>query len=460
MTYNTCRKRRKNRRRGVSTLALILGFALIVALLGLAIDIGLLVQRHQQLKTASEAAALAGALEQFANGHSRGEWDGETTSARRQAARYAAANPIGDKHLDLNLNERNDARGDIVFGRCDPPSLGSVFIVPGSHSRVQQVHGGVDKNDDGRINAVLVRSRHSQVGARPVLLMGRMLGLCGPDLAAESIAAVDWRVCGFRPVGCTRVPLLPIVVHCRELHEDQAGSDDEDEGENQDDEDDGHGQHGRGHGRDQYACDPRTGRYEMGADGVPEVLLLISAEDDDRGDGNQGSNNDENDRASRRRSSFPAEIVNFSSHADNDRGDHQDREHSHHEHSAGSDLTDLVLRGLSAAHLTPFAGELRQEAIVPTLNCDAGGQELATLAQALRAIQGQPRLLALGPSQGDRGAGWAQIEDFAACVVVDSHVAGKSLTIRVQPAVLHSCTAITEVGVRPNPGIGKIVLIR
>jgi hypothetical protein len=52
------------------------------------------------------------------------------------------------------------------------------------------------------------------------------------------------------------------------------------------------------------------------------------------------------------------------------------------------------------------------------------------------------------------------VEDFAACVVVDSHASGKSLTIRVQPAVLHSCTAITEVGVRPNPGIGKIVLIR
>ena len=135
MKDNRVKQRRQGRRRGVSTLTLILSFSLILACLGLAIDLGLLVQRHQQLKTASEAAALAAALEQFAGGHSRGEAGDGTEAARRQAARFAAANPIGDKRLDLKLNERNDARGDIVFGRCDPPSLGSEFRAAGVGSR-------------------------------------------------------------------------------------------------------------------------------------------------------------------------------------------------------------------------------------------------------------------------------------------------------------------------------------
>jgi Flp pilus assembly protein TadG len=48
------------KRRGVSTLALVISITVILCFLALSIDVGLLVQRHHQLKTASQAAALAG----------------------------------------------------------------------------------------------------------------------------------------------------------------------------------------------------------------------------------------------------------------------------------------------------------------------------------------------------------------------------------------------------------------
>ena len=94
--------RRLARKRGVSVLALVLSLTTILCLLGLAIDVGLLVQRHQQLKTAGEAACLAAAHELFGARLDHGA--DRPLMARQVAYDFAAANYVSGDPLRLNVN--------------------------------------------------------------------------------------------------------------------------------------------------------------------------------------------------------------------------------------------------------------------------------------------------------------------------------------------------------------------
>jgi len=512
---HTKRRRQAARRRGISVLALLLSLGVILCLVALAIDIGLLVQRHQQLKTASEAAALAAAHELFASRLVPHDAD-RLAAARQAAAGYASANlpglvprtvkdegPKGGGEAGFLKTARNMAlqnkaakggepkRGgqqpaeqvnqprpeDVIFGLMDPPELGGRF------SPVKSAAG---------LNAVLVRTRHATNNRDPVLVIGRLFGVPGARMVTESIAAVDRRVVGFAPVGCVNVPLLPLVVASdvwRAADGTEGGADDDtgDDHEGGDkehgDKEHGDGERGRsgspkpGNGppgvrlSDRYTVDPRLGLVVPGPDGIAELEIVIDDVPRKSPPGQEHSPpGEEKSRPGQEKKPGPpgqpgedpleAQIVAI--------GEAED----------AHDAAEQVLRGLNKWDVAPHGkavGIGNEFACVPVGSGGGAGGE--SFAAALAAIVGQPRVFALGELSGGKGSGnsangsgagqgngagyaRAEIVNFSAGVVVESQFGGSSLTIFVQPVAFNTCTAVIRTGVPANPSVGKIVLAR
>jgi hypothetical protein len=434
----------------MSSVALLVSFTAILALVALGVDLGLLVQRHQQLKTASEAAALAAAHELF-DGRLADESVDREMLARQAALSFAAANIVSESPLKLDANRANDPQGDVVVGWMDPPELLGRFR---PRSKQQPL-----------VNALLVRTRHSHTGrGGPLLAMGRVVGVSPRDLATESIAAVDRRLVGFRPVGCTNVPLLPLLVESTEWGT-AFGEGDQDESD--DEHDAGGNKKPAQAAGDLFTVDPRTGEVVAGGDGIPEIRITLG-----RGQGNSaggthaggnpqgnGSDDQENGKEEKEKEKdkpgkgpkvpeeLPAWFVDFT-------GD-----------ELAAVLPHEVLWGLAAADLRASGGQIDVGSQVACLSIAAAIAEdvdLGEVQAALESIVGKPRVFALGRVQqgGDEGAG--EILGFAAGVVVESQASARSLTLLVQPIMLNSCTAVVkaQAGVEPNRWIGKVVLVR
>jgi hypothetical protein len=443
MNRSLLRTKSKHRapRRGLSAVALILSMSAILCLVALGIDIGLLVQRHQQLKTASEAAALASALELFGPRLIFDEGN-RVRLARQAALNFAASNIVSERPLKLDANQKNSAAGDVVLGRIDPPELPSRFI---------------PQQGDQWVNAIVVRTRHSQTGRfSPALQLSQMLGVPSSNLFTESMAAVDHRIVGFRPVGCSNVPLLPLLIQIRHWSAASGNAADD--------------PHGAGESSnsaslsDLFTVDSRNGVVANGPDGIPEFQIVVgggqSSDSDIQSPPGEGSSQAANVPS---RGAMPAWIwaSNFGSSKSND----DTVTIAKHPGNPGAHV--LALEGLNALELAATGGQivlgnqiLCQANGLPSEN--AGG--LATLQAALNQIAGQPRLLALGdvgvPSDDARGElVTGVVQNFAAGAVIEAQSTGASLIILVQPVVFNSCTAIVRSGIEPNPWIGKIVLV-
>src|SRR5262245_34760925 len=244
------------RRRGISTIALLVCVTTILCFLALSIDLGLLIQRHQQLKTASQAAALAAALELFSPRLSDDDTD-RTELARLAAINFAAVNGVNGMALRLGANPLNAVNGDVVLGLVNPPELRARF--------------SPQREPESPINAVVVRARHSQTGApSAALFLSRLVGYSPADFYAESTAAVDHRIIGFRPVECSNIPMLPILVHCEPWAEPPEDDDDDEQSEKSSDE-----RAAKRAAIDRFTVEPRQGVVVALPDGIPEFRLII-----------------------------------------------------------------------------------------------------------------------------------------------------------------------------------------
>ena len=115
-----CRRRRGN----VLVLTVILMVPLM-AIVALAIDIGYLCHVKTELQRAADSAALAGASALFEPKTSLDSsyyaLSPQALLARQEARRFSNANPCDARTIDVQLNESNDASGDIVLGRLNTP---------------------------------------------------------------------------------------------------------------------------------------------------------------------------------------------------------------------------------------------------------------------------------------------------------------------------------------------------
>jgi hypothetical protein len=436
------------RRRGISTLALILSFGVIFSLIALAVDIGLLVQRQQQLKTAGEAAALAGALDLF-DSPANQPAPQKLAAARAFTLRYAAANSFTPQPLQLDANLLNKPRGDIVLGSVDPLTLAGPFL-PASEKTLGQVVN----------NAWLVRTRHSQAGGRgPILFFGSLVGVPSSDIYTESIAAVERRVVGYQPAGVAPIPMLPLLAESSLWQPRDLGLQSDGSPANQAPE--GEGEAGsansssKASGQDRFFVDPSSGLVGSGSDGIPEIELVIKI--GGQSSGGNSSGGDQKSPGQQAGGDFqlgrpiPSHVLQIGDSVQN---------------SASQSAGSQILNGLWTQDLLAVGGQV---VVGSQWTClDGGPQATETdwqeIQAALHAIVGQPRLLMLGEVQSSgkpqKSPKTAKVVNFSAGVVVDSLLSEGSITIRIQPVVLNSCTALVSSGTNPNPWVGKILLVR
>lgn len=101
--------------KGFAVVYLAIAIIVLIAFVGLAVDIGYMYVAKGQLQNAADAAALAGAANLINNSKSADQLD-----ARTQAVNFADKNKVAGDFPTLDPNTGNDANGDVVLGNWDP----------------------------------------------------------------------------------------------------------------------------------------------------------------------------------------------------------------------------------------------------------------------------------------------------------------------------------------------------
>ncbi|MFP6581684.1 MAG: Tad domain-containing protein [Candidatus Hydrogenedentota bacterium] len=153
-------------RAGIATVWTVLFVLVLVMFLGLVIDTGYMVVAKQQLQTAADAAALAGAYSV------RSDQD----DARSQAVLIASLNTSAKENVTLYLNSVNDPNGDIVVGFFDRDTE---TFTPTT-------------TDPNAVEVNACRTTAHGTNTPLTLLFGDMMGITEVDIAAKAIAMSDF----------------------------------------------------------------------------------------------------------------------------------------------------------------------------------------------------------------------------------------------------------------------------
>ncbi len=393
--------------RGSVSIYLVLAMVVLTGSLALTVDTGFVWQAYGQLQFAADAAALAAAAELmdptvlYAQDPSPEVQsvlrEQRIAAARQQALTLAALNSADGSPVRLDANPANRIEGDVVLGWVESAdSSGQLVPWPA----VEEV------------NSVLIHARRSRAGGDPVAFrFARALGLDGADVEPTARASLDQRVCGVRPAGHVRVPLMPLAILTPN------GTTGEDFWRSLP-------------GEDRYTVQTRSGQVQRSPDGIPEYALVFDP---------QSTGTSASVRLARFSTADPAS-------------------------PGAASVAERILRGYTAADLAYFDGQLALDPQGLLLVPGASAAETADAPplQTLLAVRGQPRIWLLGtelPSATEVPV--LAVGDFlAACVVdVDEDVDGR-LTIHLQPCLLQTATALVRAGQQRNPWIGKLVLNR
>ena len=429
--------RRSNRppRAGLAALLLVLSLAVLAGFAALAIDLGLVKYVHQQLRTACEAAALAGAAELmdrnvlFPN-RSRGrvctgidELDADRDNSPALAAisaavcddgvqaqveragqiarRFAALNYVNGQPLLLDPDQPDDRAGNVVAGWVEDPSDCKAAFTPW--------------HQDGAVNSLLVRAQLAARRGNAVgLWLAKLLGMPTADVGASARASVDQRVYGVRPAGSSLAPLVPLAVNYdRGRHSWLAQA----------------FAAAKVNRNDCYSVDCQSRYVSCGGDGIPEVRLEIELTPRTHGDRDNCAN---------------AALVCW--------------------HEAGTQpvayrphaVSRWIECGVAHDDLAALGGALLVGQTLDT-RCPANSSELRELCEALLAARGQSRIWPLTESHSDGGA---RVVSLAAGVVVDAWIDQSSgrCVVLVQPTVLATNLALASRQCPHNPWIGKLQL--
>lgn len=161
MTSRTARTRR-----GAAIAWVVIVLMVLLAFLGLAIDVGYAYYTGQKLQVAADAAALAGAHQ---------IWEGHT-GARAAAIEIAAANHAGGAEVQLADNPDNEASGDVVLGTYD--------------AAARTFTPSIEANST---NAVMVRARRTEgsLGGPLPLFFGPLFNNASLELTRWAIAVAE-----------------------------------------------------------------------------------------------------------------------------------------------------------------------------------------------------------------------------------------------------------------------------
>ncbi|MDQ3441761.1 MAG: pilus assembly protein TadG-related protein [Planctomycetota bacterium] len=153
-------------RRGGAIAWVVIVLMMLLAFLGLAVDVGYAYYTGQKLQVAADAAALAGAHR---------IWEGHA-GARDAAIEIAAANKAGGAEVQLGDNPDNDAAGDVVLGTYDADTR---TFTPSTEVKTT--------------NAVMVRARRTEgsVGGPLPLFFGPLFDNASLELTRWAIAVAE-----------------------------------------------------------------------------------------------------------------------------------------------------------------------------------------------------------------------------------------------------------------------------
>ena len=232
-------------RAGTAGVTLLIALPVLLVLIGLVVYIGLLRDVHHEAQGGADAAALAGARlladdSLLLRNHYHTPMQNRVRQARQMAQTIGQLNFAGDERLNLDLNDSNNPDGDIVIGHLDRPLGGTFTPLPPD----------VNNWENALINAVRVTVRRSPL---PGLWGGQPPQQA---IAARATAFLDWRVVGYCPSHDRPIPLMPIALFSDPSRTDLRSWE---------------AQWHQGL-VDVWSYDGVNRRWQVGADGLPEIL--------------------------------------------------------------------------------------------------------------------------------------------------------------------------------------------
>lgn len=227
-------------RRGVVAVMFGLLLPVFIGFASLSVDTAMVATAQAQMRTAADAAALAGVRALATNDRLKGATDlsSEIAAVNAQAIAFAQQNRVLNAVPVLTSNNANTANGDILVGYFDTTRPDAPLET--SSSKASQ------------FNAVQVTiSRDASHGGPVPTIFAQLFGYRGTNVRVSSIALVkNYNVAGFRPVGTNNATLLPIALDRTTWQEMM-----------------------KGNTTDKYTYNPTTGRITSGADGIAESQL-------------------------------------------------------------------------------------------------------------------------------------------------------------------------------------------
>lgn len=195
------------RRRGTIAPFVIFALTTMLGFFALAVNKSWLWSIREDLRTATDAAALAAAQELVCDDMLSGQLDRLPAVLERAtvaAATYAAYNTVRSRPLELRENLSQPKAGDVLFGVLTTPRAGD-FVSVGS--RV------VAHSDQARINTIVITGRQTQKrGTAPGLVFGVLFARPYADVMALSGVTLDRGIRGIRPRN-EPTPLAPLALY-------------------------------------------------------------------------------------------------------------------------------------------------------------------------------------------------------------------------------------------------------
>jgi hypothetical protein len=173
-----------------------------IGFVALAVDTSMIAVTRGQLNTASDAAALAGAVNFATENRVRGATNltTEITAANTQAVAFAQKNTALGVTPVVATNLSNVSTGDILVGYLDPNNSSSTLNASAAMT--------------SQFNSLQVTlHRDSNHGGAVPTIFGRLMGYQGASVTVQSTATASaYSINGFKANGSMDANLLPIVL--------------------------------------------------------------------------------------------------------------------------------------------------------------------------------------------------------------------------------------------------------
>lgn len=391
MYVATLQQRRRgggHARRGKALVLLAIMLPMLCGAMALAVDTGIIGTARSQLRTVSDAAALAGTME-LVSPKVRDSRLAKTanmstliSTARGTARTIGQGNKVLVKAAVLKDNASNDAGGDVVVGYKPPLAGGALGAFTTDPSKLSL------------FNSVRVRAQKTtDRGGLIPTPFGSLLGTMGTQAAQQSTATVrNFKIQGYARNPNMNVNLLPIVL-------DKYNYD-------------------RMVGRivdanitpsDQYTYNPTTRQVSNGPDGVPESLLYGV-----------------------KKVNIPGNWGTVKIGVNN---------------NSTSTLGNQIRYGITPQQMANMGGKVQLNPVTNTLILEGNPGLSAGIKDDLEAIIGKPVTIPIYLGSGGNGNNaWYEIVEFGGVRIVKVELTGNNKHVIVQPAFVDDPNVIIDPG--------------